>query len=233
MYDQGWFQYSYLLHLQQHYNRTLWFDCASDFKDIPELSLIKSNGLRNNCYAKNWYFYDLWGKYLSKQHKPIKHHNDPVEGCHYCMLQGSTTEDRFNIHDCNGKQKFDSSTGEFLFFPDVGVMSINYSEPVVDRCRLQGTLLYHGKDFRTLENRVRPNWTKMTERAQVLMNQSKSVTEVTVLHLFPIMEDVRLYKSCNETWQLMLHADAVRNEWMPPQWKKIQTDFFAEIGFTQ
>lgn len=251
----------------------MFIDCAADMKSVPGMNLPKigsgsANAIRNNCYAKNWYLYDLWGRYLeNQQHHQQRetlnhtidsvsdaaihaattslHHNNPVAGTKYCMLEGITSEDRFNLHDCHGDRRFDPLSGEFFFYPETGKTSSVtnkagrvHTVPVFSsECRLQGNLLLHSKDFDLVKKGIQPHWEKLTKKAVQMMDAVKSSgTEIDTsgvsTHLFPIVEEPSKYQVCNETWSRMLHVDAKKEGWLPPQWRKIVTDFYSEIGLT-
>lgn len=195
--DQGWIQYAYLKHLEHHYKRPLFIDCAVNLNAVPGLlqangGRISPNGLRNNCFAKNLHLYNLLDQHLHrtavkrKQAAAAAAVEDPTvtaaphsadwhgaHGSKYCILRGNTTEDRINLHDWNGDHHISNTTGEYSFVPGTGQYT-KAGKHVPSECTLYGAWLYHGKNFELVNKEIKPRWQEMKERYKAVMNKKGS-----------------------------------------------------------
>lgn len=108
LFFQGWFQYTYLQHLQRLYDIQWPLDCGtmnSRVSRMPEASL------RNQCFASLLYLTGLMPlphrpHILYQPHRVVDIVNGKksssghsYKGVRFCVIAGLTAEDRFNTHD--------------------------------------------------------------------------------------------------------------------------------------
>ena len=237
----------YLKHLEHHYKRPLFVDCGVDLNSVRGVlqangGRISPNGLRNNCFAKNLYLYDLWDDFLRRKNAMLGNSSESMarhqRGTKYCILHGNTSEDRINLHDWNGDHFISNSTGEYTFVPSTGQYS--GGNHVLSACTLHGLWLYHGKNFDLVSKQIKPMWEGMKQRFKEMQAQRNNSNGDIVSgdarfrtyrsqHLFSIPPDITTRDVCGPVVNKMLLCDAVKSEWLAPSFRATQDRFFAEI----